>query len=148
MLRMVDVSSKPHIAREAKAVGRIRLRPGTIDRVVKGEVEKGDVFTAAKLSAIMAAKKTFEIIPLCHQIPLTNVGLEVKVEGSCIAVEATVKSIGQTGVEMEALTAAAVALLTIWDFVKQYEKDSLGQYPETVIEEIRVVEKVKGRIGF
>lgn len=148
MMKMVDVSNKPHVAREAKAVGRIRLRPRTIDRIVKGEVEKGDVFTAAKLSAVMAAKKTSEIIPLCHQIPLTNVGLEVKVEGSSIVVEAMVRSVSQTGVEMEALTAAAVALLTIWDFVKQYEKDSLGQYPETVIEEIRVVEKVKGGIGF
>ena len=107
-------------------------------------VEKGDPIDIARIAGILAAKKTSEIIPLCHPIPLTNIRVDVKVSGRDeVEVESTVKTKSQTGVEMEALVATAVALLTIWDMTKQYEKDSRGQYPFTAIENIQVIRKVK-----
>lgn len=143
-MSMVDITAKPEAYREATAVGRIRLRPGTINLIRKGLVEKGDPIYTAKVAGVLAAKNTPSLIPLCHPIPITNVDINVKIiDDSTLEVEATVKSRAQTGVEMEALVAASVALLTIWDMVKKYEKDSEGQYPYTFIQDIRVVRKVK-----
>jgi cyclic pyranopterin phosphate synthase len=143
-MSMVDVSEKPEIHREATATGRIKLRPKTIQLMKEGKIAKGDPCYTARIAGILAAKKTSEIIPLCHPLPLTNVEVNVKLEASnSVTVTSRVKSVAQTGVEMEALTATAAALLTVWDMVKQYEKDSQGQYPSTAIEDIHVVEKIK-----
>ena len=141
---MVDVTAKPEVHREATAKGRIKLKPETIRRIKKGEIEKGDPFTVAKTAGILAAKNTSTLIPLCHPLPLTSVKIDLKVlDNSSIEAEATIKTKAQTGVEMEALAAVTVALLTVWDMTKQYEKDAKGQYPRTAIEDIRVVRKIK-----
>ena len=143
---MVDVSAKPEIYREAKAKGLIKLKPETLKLIMKGKVEKGDVFSVAKVAGIMAAKNTSNLIPLCHPLPLTNVELDLRIIENGVEVESTVKTKAQTGVEMEALVGVAVALLTVWDMVKQYEKDEGGQYPWTVVEGVRVVSKVKEKV--
>ena len=141
---MVDVTAKPEVYREATAKGIIMLRPETVNLVKAGKIEKGDPFCVAKIAGILAAKGTSSLIPLCHPLPLTNVEVDARiVNGSAIEVEATVKTKAQTGVEMEALTAVSVALLTVWDMTKQYEKDAEGQYPETAIQDVHVVRKVK-----
>ncbi len=141
---MVDVSGKPEILREAMAEGKIVLKPETVNLIKEGRIAKGDPLYTAQVSGILAAKKCSELIPLCHPLPLTKVEVAVKVAGgSSVEVTAFVKTRAQTGVEMEALTAVSVALLTVWDMTKQYEKDTQGQYPSTSIENIRVVKKVK-----
>jgi cyclic pyranopterin phosphate synthase len=141
---MVDVTSKPEVYREAKAKGAIRLKPETIQLIRDGKVEKGDPFQVAQVAGILAAKNTSTLIPLCHPLPLTGVKVKLKiVDGSNVEAEATVKTRAQTGVEMEALAAAATALLTVWDMTKQYEKDEDGQYPSTSIQDLHVVNKVK-----
>jgi cyclic pyranopterin phosphate synthase len=143
-MSMVDVSEKPEIHREATATGRIKLQPKTIQLMKEGKIAKGDPCYTARIAGILAAKKTSELIPLCHPLPLTNVEVNVKLEArNSVTVTSRVKTKAQTGVEMEALTATAAALLTVWDMVKQYEKDSQGQYPSTAIEDIHVVEKIK-----
>lgn len=143
-MTMVDVSPKPEIYREATAKGTIRLKPKTIGLVKEGKTAKGDPLLTAKIAGILAAKKTSELIPLCHPLPLTSVQVEAQVVGnSTVEVMANVKTKAQTGVEMEALTAVSVALLTVWDMTKQYEKDADGQYPNTMIENVHVVSKVK-----
>ena len=143
-MSMVDITSKAETFREATAKGRIRLRAETVRRIIEGKVEKGDPISAAKIAGILAAKNTSNIIPLCHPIPLTNIRVDVRISDSnTVEVESTVKTRAQTGVEMEALVATAVALLTIWDMTKQYEKDSEGQYPYTIVSDIHVVRKVK-----
>ena len=143
-MAMVDISDKPKVFREATATGTIKLKPDTIRLINKGKIAKGDPLYTAKIAGILAAKKTSTLIPLCHPLPLTNVEVEIKVlDKSSLQVTSTVKAKAQTGVEMEALVATAVSLLTIWDMVKQYEKDAEGQYPSTVIENIRVVKKIK-----
>jgi cyclic pyranopterin phosphate synthase len=143
-MSMVDVSEKPEIHREATATGRIKLQPKTIQLMKEGKIAKGDPCYTARIAGILAAKKTSELIPLCHPLPLTNVEVNVKIEASnSVTVTSRVNTKAQTGVEMEALTATAAALLTVWDMVKQYEKDSQGQYPSTAIEDIHVVEKIK-----
>jgi cyclic pyranopterin phosphate synthase len=143
-MAMVDISGKPIVFREATATGTITLKPETIRLINEGKIAKGDPLYTAKIAGIIAAKKTSTLIPLCHPLPLTNVEVETKVLGkSAVKVTSTVKTKAQTGVEMEALVATAVSLLTIWDMVKQYEKDVEGQYPFTVIENIRVVKKIK-----
>jgi len=142
---MVDITGKSEVYREAMARGSIQLREQTIELIKRGKVEKGDPLYTAKIAGILAAKNTSSLIPLCHPIPLTNVDLDAKiVNDSMVSVEATVKTRAQTGVEMEALVSCAAALLTIWDMTKQYEKDQDGQYPHTLIRDIRVTRKVKG----
>jgi cyclic pyranopterin phosphate synthase len=142
---MVDITGKPKIYREATATGKIRLKPETINLIKSGKVEKGDPIYTAKIAGTLAAKETSILIPFCHPLPLTNVKVEIEIlDKSTIKVSSTVKTEAQTGVEMEALVATAISLLTIWDMVKQYEKDERGQYPSTAIEDIRVVEKIKG----
>jgi len=144
---MVDVSAKPEIFRQATATGNIRLKPETVKLIRDGRVAKGDPLQTAKTAGIMAAKRTSDMIPLCHRLPLTNVEILTKiVDKITVQVTATVKTKAQTGVEMEALTATAVSLLTIWDMVKQYEKNAQGQYPTTRIENIQVIRKLKRNI--
>ena len=131
---MVDVSSKDEIFREATASGSIKLKAETINLIKAGKIAKGDPLYTAKIAAILAAKKTSGLVPLCHPLPLTSVQVDVRVVDERKA---------QTGVEMEALTAVSIGLLTVWDMTKQYEKDSQGQYPSTAIENIHVVRKFK-----
>lgn len=143
---MVDVAGKAEERREALATGKLKLKKTTVDLLRKGKTEKGDPLAAAELAAILAAKRTSEVIPLCHPLPISEVKATGKIVDEGVTVEALVKAIAKTGVEMEALVAAAVYLLTVWDMTKQYEKDEAGQYPFTAIEEIRVVRKVKSNV--
>jgi cyclic pyranopterin monophosphate synthase len=140
--RMVDVSAKPATERVAVAEGRVRMEPQTLELVQSGNAKKGDVMGAARIAGIMAAKRTHELIPLCHPLALTKVKVDVapdvKLPG--IAVRAEVRVLGQTGVEMEALTAVSVACLTIYDMVKAVERGMR-------IEGIRLVEKRGGKSG-
>jgi len=141
---MVDVSSKAEVFREATATGKIRLKPETVNLIKEEKIAKGNPLYTAKIAGVLAAKKTSELIPLCHPLPLTSVKVEAEiVEKTAVEVTATVKTKAQTGVEMEALAAASAGLLTVWDMVKQYEKDASGQYPNTAIENIHVVKKMK-----
>ena len=109
-------------------------------------MKKGDVLTTARLAAILAVKDTPRLIPLCHPIPITGLDVNFDLEGERVRATVTVTSVGKTGVEMEALTGVAVALLNVWDMVKYLEKDETGNYPETAIENIRVTEKKKAFI--
>jgi len=146
-MTMVDITGKPEIFREATATGKIKLKTETIRLIKEGKIEKGDPIYTAKVAGILAAKKTSTLIPFCHPLPLTNVQVKVEVLNDfTVQVTSTVRTRAQTGVEMEALVATAVSLLTIWDMVKQYEKNTEGQYPSTVIENIRVIKKVKENI--
>ena len=141
---MVDISNKREVFREATAKGTIRLKPETIQLIEGGKISKGDPLYTARIAGIVAAKKTSALIPLCHPLPLTNVKIEARIlNETVVEVISSVKTRAQTGVEMEALTATAVGLLTIWDMVKQYEKNAEGQYPSTAISDIHVVEKLK-----
>jgi cyclic pyranopterin phosphate synthase len=143
--RQVDVSEKPVVLREATATGKIRLRKETVARARKGGLEKGDAVEVATLMAVLGAKKTTDLVALTHVLRVERVEPKVKILDEAIEVTVTVRAHEKTGVEMEALTGVAVALLNIWDVVKQYEKDESGQYPTTIIESIRVLKKVKGK---
>ncbi|MHA1429127.1 MAG: cyclic pyranopterin monophosphate synthase MoaC, partial [Candidatus Freyarchaeota archaeon] len=128
---MADISGKEDVLRIAHAKGTIKLKPETIQRIREKTLGKGDVITAAQIAGVLAAKKTPEIIPLCHPIPITKVDVQLSIGEGEVTVESTVRSLGKTGVEMEALVATSAALLTVWDMVKPYEKDEEGQYPDT-----------------
>ena len=140
--RMVDVSGKDATARVATARGAILMRPQTLATIVAGTVPKGDVLAAARLAGIMAAKRTAELIPLCHPLALTAVEIELTPDpaGSRIEVAATVRTTGPTGVEMEALTAVSVALLTIYDMCKAADRSMR-------LTDIRLVHKSGGKSG-
>jgi cyclic pyranopterin phosphate synthase len=140
--RMVDVSGKQASERTAVAEGRVVMRKETLDLVMSGNAKKGDVLGAARIAGIMAAKKTHELIPLCHPLLLSKVEVEIAPDPVLpgLVVRATVKLTGQTGVEMEALTAVSVACLTIYDMVKAAEKSMR-------IENIRLLEKSGGKSG-
>jgi cyclic pyranopterin phosphate synthase len=140
---MVDISPKDVIRREAYAEGEIRLKPSTMKRLRTKRLEKGDAIAAAEVAAIIAAKNTPTTLPFCHSIPLTTIRTSHSYNRDSLKVESYVKGLARTGVEMEALTAVSTYLLTIWDMVKQYEKDSDGQYPTTAITNVRVTKKVK-----
>jgi len=140
---MVDVGGKEDQVRTAEAVGRITLRPETIEKIKSNSIEKGDVTSCAQIAGILSAKKTSEIIPLCHPVPVTKVMVKLEIKGSDVVVTSEVSAVAKTGVEMEALTATSSALLTVWDMTKEYEKDEKGQYPSTTITDIRVVRKTK-----
>lgn len=142
-LRMIDVSKKDIVHREAEAEGRIYLKKDTIKAIKEGRVKKGDPLAAAEISCILAVKKTPELIPLCHPIPLTSIDVNFDLEESSLRVWCRVTADYKTGVEMEALTGVTVGLLTVWDMVKYLEKDERGQYPSTSISEVRVIEKRK-----
>jgi len=139
---MVDVSEKPETERIAVAEGDVIMTAATLDTIVKGNAKKGDVLGTARIAAIMAAKRTHELIPLCHPLMLTKVTVDIETNKSlpgCV-VRATVKTRGQTGVEMEALTAVSVGCLTIYDMIKAVERDaSIGN--------IRLIEKKGGKSG-
>ena len=141
--RQVDISKKPVSYREATAVGMIRLKPRTIRLIKEGKLEKGDPLSLAKLTGVMAAKQTPSLLPLCHPLAIERTEVKAKVTASAVEVSVTVSAHERTGVEMEALTAVAIALLNVWDVVKAYEKDEKGQYPDTLMESIRLVRKVK-----
>ena len=143
-VQMVDITAKEEVAREAVAEGRIRLREATLRAIREGSLVKGNVLATARVAAILAVKETPRIIPLCHPIPLSGIEVDFTEGDGSISATVRVRSRGPTGVEMEALTGVSVALLTIWDMVKSAEKDKAGQYPETGIEGIRVLEKKKG----
>jgi len=143
-VHMVDVGAKAEIRREAVAAGRIRLRKETLEAIRTGTVVKGNVLATAHVAATLAVKDTPRLIPMCHIIPVTSVEVSFDQQEDAIEATVTVRSVGKTGVEMEALTGVSVALLTIWDMVKSAEKDGQGQYPVTRIEDIRVLEKRKG----
>ena len=138
--RMVDVGHKPETARSATASGFIAMSPDTLAAVRDGSGPKGDVLAAARIAGIMAAKRTGELIPLCHPLALDAVTVDFAFEDGGIAVTARASLTGKTGVEMEALTAASVALLTIYDMAKALEKGM-------VISEIRLLEKTGGKSG-
>jgi cyclic pyranopterin phosphate synthase len=143
---MVDISGKPPTFREAEAEGLIRLKPETLERIRKGLVEKGNPLDVARIMGTLAAKETSKIIALCHPISITNVKVDFDfIDERTLKVKVLVRAEAKTGVEMEALTATASALLNIWDMVKMYEKDEEGQYPHTEILSIRVKRKVKGK---
>ncbi len=139
---MVDVSDKPVTDRMAVAVGAVRMRAETLALVSEGRAKKGDVLSVARLAGIMAAKRTADLIPLCHPLPITRVALELVADPALpgVRIEATVKTSGQTGVEMEALTAVSVAALTVYDMVKAVEKSM-------VIDGIRLILKDGGKSG-
>jgi len=142
-LKIVDISEKKASSRSSIARGEIRLKPTTLDAIRAGKVPKGDVLTVAKVSAVLAAKKTSEIIPACHNIPIEDIEISFEMRRDRIVVTCQVKAESKTGVEMEALSGTCIALLTIWDMIKEFEKDQKGQYPSTSLQDIRVVEKVK-----
>ena len=138
--RMVDVGGKPEKARSASAEGRIRMSTATLAAVREGSGPKGDVLAAARIAGIMAAKKTGELIPLCHPLALDAVTVDFAFEDDGVLVAATASLTGKTGVEMEALTAASVALLTIYDMAKALEKGM-------TIEGVRLLAKTGGKSG-
>ena len=142
-IRQADISPKPVLFREATAWGRIRLKPETVDLVREGRLGKGDALAISKTMAVLAAKKTPDMLALCHPLRIERTEVEMKLNEDSIEVTVTVSAHEKTGVEMEALTAVSVALLNIWDVTKAYEKDEGGQYPSTRIEDIRVLKKVK-----
>ena len=142
-VKMVEVSEKSDVKRTAKASGRIRLKKDTIELVKEGKIEKGAVLTTAQVAATTAIKRTPELIPMCHPLQITGVDVDFKFHDGEIEAIVSVRSVGKTGVEMEAITGASVALLTIWDMVKAVEKDESGQYPSTLITGIKVLEKRK-----
>ncbi|HCN64907.1 MAG TPA: cyclic pyranopterin monophosphate synthase MoaC [Pseudomonas sp.] len=139
---MVDVTDKAVTSREAVAQAVVRMRAETLDMIVNGDHPKGDVFAVARIAGIQAAKKTSDLIPLCHPLMLTSVKVELSAQGTdAVLIIARCKLSGQTGVEMEALTAASVAALTIYDMCKAVDRGM-------IIENVRVLEKLGGKSGY
>lgn len=138
---MVDVTDKAVTSREAVAQAVVRMRADTLDMIVNGDHPKGDVFAVARIAGIQAAKKTSDLIPLCHPLMLTSVKVEISAQGAdAVLIVARCKLSGQTGVEMEALTAASVAALTIYDMCKAVDRGM-------IVENVRVIEKLGGKSG-
>jgi cyclic pyranopterin phosphate synthase len=140
--RMVDVGGKPETERTAVARGEVRMLPATLDLIRQGSLKKGDVLTVAQVAGIAAAKRTSELIPLCHPLPLTHVDVSLTLDEALpgVVIAAAVKTTGRTGVEMEALTAVTVAALTIYDMAKSAERTM-------TIQNVRLVEKRGGQSG-
>src|SRR5512141_2520608 len=139
-MKMIDVGAKPRTERVAIAAGRVAMAPETVARIRRGEVEKGDVLAAARLAGIMAAKRTPDLIPLCHPIALSGVEVEVAVLPTALVTTATVRTVDRTGVEMEALSAVTAACLTAYDMLKRYERGMR-------LEAVELIEKRGGRSG-
>lgn len=139
---MVDVSAKSETARTARATGSIQMRPETLEAIEKAQIKKGDVLAVARIAGVMAAKKTADLIPLCHPLALTHVAVELSPDQDLpgIRAEATVSTLGRTGVEMEALTAVSVALLTVYDMAKALDRGM-------TISDISLAEKSGGLSG-
>ena len=142
-VHMVEVGQKPDQKRLAIASGKIYLDENTIKMIQNEEIKKGNVLTTAQIAGIQAVKDTSSIIPLCHPLSLTGIEIDFDVKSTEITATCSVKTLGKTGVEMEALTGVSVSLLTIWDMVKAVEKDENGQYPDTRISDICVIKKEK-----
>jgi cyclic pyranopterin phosphate synthase len=138
--QMVDVSAKERSAREAVASGKIELRAETLALIAQNQIGKGNVFATARIAGIQAAKRTSELIPLCHNLNLAHVEIEIATAQSGLEVKCTARTVAQTGVEMEALTGVAVALLTIYDMCKAVDK-------EMVMSDIRLLKKTKRTVG-
>ncbi len=141
--RMVDISDKKEVKRRAVATGEIQLKPETIEAIKSKHIEKGSVLETARTASIMAVKQTSFVIPMCHPIPVTGIDVQFEINADSIIATVEVRTIGKTGVEMEALHGVSVALLTVWDMVKSREKDATGNYPFTLIKSIKVLEKFK-----
>ncbi|MFP4631532.1 MAG: cyclic pyranopterin monophosphate synthase MoaC [Candidatus Acetothermia bacterium] len=139
-VRMIDVGDKDDTNREAVAVGSIEMKDETRKKVLNGELVKGNVLSVARTAGIMAAKRTSDLLPLCHPLPINNVEVDIKPDTTGLAVEVTVNYRGKTGVEMEALTGCSVALLTIYDMVKNEERGM-------VVREVKLTEKSGGQSG-
>jgi cyclic pyranopterin phosphate synthase len=142
-VEMVDVGDKPDTNRQAVARGEIRLEEATIGAIENDEAGKGNVLATARIGAIQAVKHTWETIPMCHAIPITNVETHLDVRADRVELTVAVETTGKTGCEMEALEGVTTGLNTVWDMVKAMEKDDSGGYPETAIEGVRVIEKEK-----
>src|SRR6266508_5252251 len=140
--RMVDVGAKPDTVREATARGRVLMQPSTLELIQSGGLAKGDVLAVAQVAGVMGAKRTPDIIPMCHPLPITGVDLsfEIDQEASAVEIEVTARVTGKTGVEMEALTAVSIAALTIYDMCKGVDRDM-------VIDQVRLIEKSGGKSG-
>ena len=138
--RMVDVSEKPETKRTARAVGHVRMDARTRRLVAERALPKGDVFTVARVAAILAAKRTGDLIPMCHPLPLTDVQVYLALDETGVRVEATATCVGRTGVEMEALTAVTVAALTVYDMCKAVDK-------RMVLGDVHLAEKTGGKSG-
>jgi cyclic pyranopterin phosphate synthase len=136
--RMVDVSRKARVRRTARAAGRVDLAPATVELIRARGVEKGDVLAAARIAGVMAAKRTSDLIPLCHNIEIENVAVDLRVDDQGVAIEATAVCTDKTGIEMEALVAVSVAALTIYDMCKAVDRG-------IVIRDVRLLEKTKER---
>ena len=141
--QMVDVGGKADSERRAVARGEIRLSETTVTAIAADEIGKGDVLTTARLGAIQAVKHTWETIPMCHQIPITNVETDFAVADDHIDLTVAVETTGKTGCEMEALQGVTTGLNVVWDMCKAAEKDDDGQYPSTALKNVRVVDKQK-----
>lgn len=140
--RMVDVSDKEMTLREAYATGRVYMKTDTLKMIAQGSLPKGDVFSTARIAGITAAKHTWEMIPMCHQIPIDSIRVELEAnwEKNCVNITSTVRCVWKTGVEMEALTAAAVAALTVYDMCKAVDKDM-------IVGDIMLIKKTGGKSG-
>ncbi|MGA8542017.1 MAG: cyclic pyranopterin monophosphate synthase MoaC [Thermoplasmata archaeon] len=144
MARQRDVGGKPPVHRKAVAVGELTLGAATRRAIQRGRVEKGDPFAAGELAGLLAMKRTPELIPHCHVVALTASRVDLAVTSRGVRVRAEAETFDRTGVEMETLVGASVALLTVWDMVKYLEKDDRGLYPRTSLGPIRVLSKQKG----
>ncbi len=144
MARQKDVGAKPRVPRQAVAVGELTLSAATRRAVRARSVEKGDPIAAGELAGLLAMKRTPELIPHCHAVPLTRSSVDLTVSPRGVRVRAEAETVDRTGVEMEALVGATVALLTVWDMVKYLEKDARGLYPATSLGPVRVTVKRKG----
>ncbi len=142
-VQMVDVGAKPDTNRRAVARGEIRLTPSTVEAIRNDEVGKGDVLATARVGAIRAVKHTWESIPMCHAIPVTNVDTEFAVADDRVELTVAVETTGKTGCEMEALEGVTTGLNVVWDMVKAAEKDASGEYPDTRIADVEVASKEK-----
>jgi cyclic pyranopterin phosphate synthase len=139
-MKMIDVGDKPKTERIATARGFVAMAPATVARIRRGEVEKGDVIAAARLAGVMAAKKTPDLVPLCHPIALSGVEVSATPRTGGVEIEATVRTVDRTGVEMEALSAVSAACLTVYDMLKRYERGMR-------IESVELLHKAGGRTG-
>jgi len=144
--QMVDVGDKPDSKRRAVAKGSIHLQASTIEAIEANDVAKGDVLATARIGAIQAVKHTWESIPMCHQIPVTNVDTEFSVDNDQIQLTVAVETTGKTGCEMEALEGVTTGLNVIWDMCKAAEKDADGGYPDTRIDGVQVSSKKKNSV--
>ena len=145
-VQMVDIGEKARSRRRAVATGEITVLPDTVDAVRADALEKGDVLATARVGTVQAVKHAWSTIPMCHQIPITNVETEFELEEESIRLSVAVETVGKTGCEMEAIYGVTTGLAIVWDMVKAVEKDPDGQYPTTSINDVRVIEKRKDQI--